>query len=94
MRADRSLTSSRAAIASMPSSLPEIISSSHPRPLATLASLTPNFRSRSCYCQERRQAFLAFDVSFRTVMILALGALVRARNAARRSRSMPCADAD
>ncbi len=34
MRADRSLTPSRAAIASMPSTLPEIISSSHRRPLA------------------------------------------------------------
>ena len=37
MRADRSLTPSRAAIASMPSTLPEIISSSHRRPLAMAA---------------------------------------------------------
>ena len=35
MRADRSLTPSRAAIASMPSILPAIISSSRRRPLAT-----------------------------------------------------------
>jgi hypothetical protein len=34
MRADRSLTPSRIAIASMPTTLPEIISSSHRRPLA------------------------------------------------------------
>ena len=34
MRADRSLTPSRLAIVSMPSTLPEIISSSHRRPLA------------------------------------------------------------
>ena len=34
MRADRSLTPSRAAIASMPSTLPEDISSSHRRPSA------------------------------------------------------------
>jgi hypothetical protein len=34
MRADRSLTPSRTAIASMPSTLPVIISSSHRRPFA------------------------------------------------------------